>query len=146
MASYEDHIEILQNAEGLPSETAEAAGDAIAFVAALHGLFVDQGVLNDEAEIDVNVLENLTDAYHGELAAAALLLSEDSFTGMPELLRGTARSMPDDEGVVPVVVKKGFERLANRIEQTRRMKAEMAKVLEARALEEKAAEETEKKE
>lgn len=130
MASYEDHIEVIE-ASNLPSETAEAAGDAVAFIAALHGLFVDQGVLNDDAPIDCNVLENLVDAYQGELAAAALLLSEDNFRGMPELLRGTEKSMPDDENVVPVVVKKGFGRLATRIEQTRKMRAEMAEVLAA---------------
>jgi hypothetical protein len=139
MATYEDHIEKLEAAENIPNETVEAACDAISFVAALHGLYVAEGVLNEDAPIDCGVLENLVDAYHGELAAAAILMSEDSFKGFPELLRGTARSMEDPSAVVPLVVRKGFERLANRIERTRELKkiainalkeAEAAKIVE----------------
>ena len=118
MASYEDHIQVLEDSD-IASDTVDAASDSIAFVAALHGLYVDSGVLNEDSPIDCGVLENLVDAYHGELMAAALLLSEDSFKGIPELLRGTAKSLEDPDDSVPLVVRKGFERLANRIEQAR---------------------------
>lgn len=122
MATYEDHIETLEGVSGIPSETLDAAADAISFVACLHNLYVDSGVLNDDATVDVSVLETLVDAYHGELAAAAILLSEDSFKAIPELLRTTATSMVDSDDVVPVTVRKGFSRLATRIEQTRKQR------------------------
>lgn len=132
MDGYEDHITVLEQAEGLPSATVEVASDAIAFVAALQGLYVDSGVLNEDAEVDVGVLENLVDAYHGELCAAALFLSEyNSFKGVPDLLRGTAKTMEDNGGVVPVVVRKGFERLAARIEKAREQRIGAYEALKA---------------
>lgn len=123
MATYEDHISVLEEASGsLPSATTEAACDALSFVVALHNLYVDSGVLNDEAEVDVGVLENLVDAYHGELAAAAIFLSEDAFKSVPDILRATSAGMVDSEGVVPLTVRRGFDRLASRIEQARKQK------------------------
>ena len=121
MTTYEEHIGRLEESD-LPSDTVDAAEDALSFVAALHDLYVTQGVLNEDAPIDCTVLENLVDAYHGELAAAALFLSEDSFKGAPELLRKTAATLQDPDGVVPLIVKRGFERLATRIERAREMR------------------------
>ncbi len=129
---YEDHITVLEQTIDLPTETVEVASDAIGFVAALHGFYVDIGVLNGEAPIDVAVLENLTDAYYGELAAAALFLSEyDSFKGAPDVLRGTAKTMEDAGDVVPLVVRKGFVRLAARIERAREQRIEAFEALKA---------------
>lgn len=136
MSTYEEHVDALEQAQGVSSETVEIAQDAISFIAALHGLYVDQGVLNEDAQVDLGVLENLTDAYHGELAAAAIFLAEDSFQGAPEVLRGLSDAMEDPEGVVPVVVRKGFGRLAGRIEQTRKMKeVAMQALIEAQGAE-----------
>jgi hypothetical protein len=130
MATYEDHIDALERSKDVSSEAIEAATASIAFVAALHGMFVDNGVLNDEATIDVCVLENLVDAFHGELAAAAIFLAQESFDGVPEVLRLVSETIgtkeTDPKGVVPTVVRKGFSRLAARIEQTRAMQTKVA--------------------
>jgi len=120
MATYEDYIEILENAD-LPGDTAEAACTAISFAAFFRNFYVVTGVLNEDAPIDCQVLEDLAEAFHGELAAAAILLSEDSFKGVPELLRGLEKTITNDDpnGFVPEYVCKGFGRLASRIEQAR---------------------------
>jgi hypothetical protein len=124
--TYEEHIEALEGASGVSKETLEAASDALGFVAALHGLFVDHGVLNEDAPIDVAVLENLTDAFHGELAAASLLLSDDMFKGVEQMLRAleTTIEKSDTDGEVPTVVRKGFARLASRVAKARELKAQ----------------------
>ena len=124
MTKYEEHIDRLEASTDLPTETVEAAQEAMSFVAALHNLYVSEGVLNEDAPIDCSVLENLTDAYHGELAAAAIFLSEDGFKAVPEFLRKTAKTMDDPSNVVPLIIKRGFERLANRIERARQLKAQ----------------------
>lgn len=118
MATYEEHILVLEDSD-LPEETVEAAAQAISFAAYLRNFYVVTGVLNEEAPIDCRVLEGLIDAFHGELAAAAIILSEDSFKGVPELLRSTEVTMVDPENAVPEYVRKGFGRLASRIEKAR---------------------------
>jgi hypothetical protein len=60
----------------------------------------------------------LIDALHGELAAACIFLSEPSFARVPDMLRVVAKQL-DKSQDVPVVVSKGYERLAKRIEATR---------------------------
>lgn len=129
MSTYEEHITGLENAKGVSSDTVETACDAISFVATIHSLYVDQGVLNGEADVDIEVLENLFDAFYGELAAATLFLSQDSFKGVPELLRGVEKTMDDPDNDVPSSVRKGFGRLAKRIEKARVLQVEMAQVL-----------------
>ncbi len=118
MPTYEEHILVLEDSD-LSEETVEAACQAISFAAYLRNFYVVTGVLNEEAPIDCRVLEGLVEAFHGELAAAAIILSEDSFKGVPELLRGAEDTMEDPENACPDYVRKGFGRLASRIEKAR---------------------------
>ena len=136
--AYEDLMEELENSD--LSETArEAALDAMAFVLALHTTFKDNGVSLPETP-DCSVLENTIDGVHGELAAACIFLSERSFARVPEMLRTISekfdsmdQNFTDTQGVtgpsVPFVVRKGFERLAQRIEATRIQKSQMLNIL-----------------
>lgn len=137
---YEQQMEELAN-EPAPGEWALNAGEeAMGFVLTLHNMFKENGY-DLPAEPDVELLANLIDAVHAELAAACLFLSSDSFSGAPTLLRGIAKSIetadldftsPDGETgkSVPVVVRKGFERLAKRIEATKVQKTQMQGLLE----------------
>ena len=137
MSKFEKCIEILEDCAvsaktSEEEEAYESANDAMAFVQALHSLYVDQGVLPTEAEPDLAVLENLVDAYHGELAAAAIFLAESAFGRVPEVLRATAASLEkDDGGVVPLTVCKGFERFASRIERVREQQQQVLQALDA---------------
>jgi hypothetical protein len=99
------------------AEAAEMGADALAFVQSLHSMFRDNRMTTSE-QPDLNELENLIDALHGELAAACIFLSEPSFARVPDMLRVVAKQL-DKSQDVPVVVSKGYERLAKRIEATR---------------------------
>lgn len=101
----------------LSSDAAEMGADALAFVQALHSMFRDNGMTSKD-QPDLNELENLIDALHGELAAACIFLSEPSFSRVPDMLRIVAKQLNKSEEV-PLVVVKGYERLAKRIEATR---------------------------
>jgi hypothetical protein len=102
--------------QGADESSVEKALDAIAFVQALHAMFKDNGMTSTE-EPDIDELENLVDALHGELGAAVLFFCEPSFARVPDMLRGISKAMPPD--AAPPVVTKGFDRLAKRIENTR---------------------------
>jgi hypothetical protein len=71
-------------------------------------------------EPDVSSLEDVIDGVIGELAAASIFLSEDSFKRVPNMLRVVSSSFTQNAGEeVPTVITKGFSRLADRIEATR---------------------------
>lgn len=127
MKTYETVIEELEKNSDLNEDTVEAATGCLAFAAAIHSLFVTQGVISPEDDIDLCVLENLIDAYIGELAAATIFLAEDSFVEIPKILRGFEDAISqDDEGdVVPLTVRKGFGRFAKRIERLKQQKLEV---------------------
>lgn len=125
MSTYEEHITALEDSSEAPSDTIEAACDAISFVATLHNLFVTQGVINSDADVSIPILENLTDAYFGELAAATMFLSQDQFSGIGIFLTTLEKTMDDPNNDVPVSVRKGFGRLAKRIEKARETMALM---------------------
>lgn len=129
MSNYDTYLEELSDTETADpsSDAIEAAADAMGFVLALHNMFRDNGYDLPE-EPDVSDLENVFDGMMGELAAACLFLSEDSFSNVPSMLRAISRSfaalqVPGTE--VPTVITKGYERLANRIEATRVQKQQM---------------------
>jgi hypothetical protein len=117
--TYDQAIESLE--AGTPSKEAlELAADALAFVQGLHQMFSENGMTSSENPT-LNELENLIDATHGELGAACLFLCEPSFSRVPDMLRGISKKLESAGGanVAPVVVVKGFDRLAKRIENTR---------------------------
>lgn len=127
--SYEEFIEDVSTEGSLNTDTLEAAEEAMGFVLALHNMFKENGVVLPE-EPDCSQLESLIDGIHGELAAACLFLAEDSFAKVPSMLRGIAAGFDskdveftDPEGEtgssVPPIIRKGFLRLADRIEATR---------------------------
>lgn len=117
--TFDKVIEELEECN-LSTEGREAAMDAVAFVTSLHQLFKDSGMTTEE-EPNLDEMENLVDALHGELGAAVLFFCEPSFQRVPDMLRGTAAQIEkwDDQTVVPPTIVKGFVRLAKRIENTR---------------------------
>lgn len=144
MSKAEAQIEVLQDMAAISKdvsqeEALEAGGDALAFAQQLHQLYVDQGVLPEDSELDLNLLENLVDAYHGELAAAAIFLSEDSWPRVSEAIRATGESLDKDPNCgVPKIVSKGFIRLANRVDQAKRQRQQVFQVVKEQESEEKA--------
>ena len=133
--SYEDYIAEFQG-NSVPSEDSlEAGADAMAFVSALYRLVLDPDDLHERP--DLQLLENYIDAIHGELTAAAMFLSENGMEHIPKVLRaiGEATAVNDESNpdgpVVPVVVRKGFTRLAKRIEGMKVQKSAMQKILDA---------------
>lgn len=116
---YEKYIENVEDS-GLDDDTSNAAADALAFVVTLHDMFKENGV-NLPEDPDTSALESVLDGMVGELSAACLFLSEDSFEAVPDMLRGISSklSTEDTYKFVPTVITKGFSRLANRIEATR---------------------------
>jgi hypothetical protein len=121
MSNYEDYIEEVEaeGLDGLSEDCIVAAADALAFVQALHTMFKDNGV-DLPIEPDVSSLEDVIDGVIGELAAASIFLSEDSFKRVPNMLRVVSSSFTQNAGEeVPTVITKGFSRLADRIEATR---------------------------
>ena len=113
----DDAIEQLTKGDS-PSQTAlEMGADSLAFVQSLHEMFRENGMTSKE-QPDLNELENLIDAIHGELAAACIFLSEPSFSRVPDMLRVISKKL-EGSNDVPAVVSRGYERLAKRIEATR---------------------------
>lgn len=133
MSDYEKKMEILEalawdtvaratDEDCITPEETEAAFDtaldAMAFVKALNEMFRDNGA-DVPAHPDVGTLESLVDGIHGELAAACILLSERSFARVPDMLRACAAQLEKSQEV-PTVVKKGYSRLADRLDNTRK--------------------------
>lgn len=119
MSKYETYIDEVESGDELSELCVEKASDALAFVQALHTMFQDNGV-DLPAEPDVDSLENVIDGILGELSAACIFLSEDSFDAVPDMLRKISSSFTQNIGEeVPTVITKGFSRLADRIKATR---------------------------
>jgi len=131
MSKYETYIEELESPATASDDALEAASDCLAFVESLYRVFRENGYdLPEEPEL--SAVESILDGMMGELAAASLFLSEDSFKAVPQMLRkiGEAFSqLPGEE--VPTVIIRGYTRLANRIEATRVQQAQMKELAEA---------------
>ena len=131
MSKYETYMEELENPGTASDDALEAASDCLAFVESLYSVFRDNGYDIPE-EPDLSVLEAIIDGLNGELAAASLFLSEDSFKAVPGMLRHIGENFPQAKGQeVPTVITKGFSRLANRIEATRVQQQQMKELSEA---------------
>lgn len=129
MSKYETYIEELES-DSASEDALEAASDCLAFVASLYSVFRQNGYDVPE-EPDLSVLEAMIDGMSGELAAASLFLSEDSFKDVPAMLRHISENFPQVDGQeVPQVITKGFSRLANRIDATRVQQQQMKELLE----------------
>lgn len=115
--TYEEAAAAIEDRTDPSLEAREKALDALAFVESLYQMFKDNGMTTKE-EADVDELENLVDALHGELGAAVLFLCEPVFARVPDMMRVVAQQVAKDENVPPVIAK-GFERVAKRIENTR---------------------------
>lgn len=115
--TYDDAITQLDRPTA-SKDALDLAADAMAFVQSLHQTFADNGMTSN-TDPDLNELENIIDAIYGELAAACIFLSEPSFARVPDMLRVVAKNLEGNKGEVPLVVVKGYERLAKRIENTR---------------------------
>ncbi|NJL53686.1 hypothetical protein HC928_00065 [bacterium] len=119
--TFEEVIDELEKLSATTNKSAtalELAGDAIAFAQSIHAAFVDNG-MTSSTEVNFSELENLFDALNGELAAAALFLSNPILAGrIPDMLRQAANNIAesDTNKVVPLVVQKGFARLAARMD------------------------------
>lgn len=115
--TYEEAAKQIEEERDPSDEAREKALDAISFVESLHQMFKDNGMTTKD-EADVDELENLIDALHGELGAAVLFLCEPVFARVPDMMRVVSKQMEKEQDV-PVVIVKGFERVAKRIENTR---------------------------
>ncbi len=135
---YENYVNLL---EDLPKNTIgagevttalETACDCLSFVQALWEVYQLEGAHDGTTPPDIAMMENLFDALQGELAAASLFLSENSFSRVPDMLRSLAEKLEGHEDdVVPVVVARGFSRFANRIENVRKQQQLLMKVVAA---------------
>jgi hypothetical protein len=109
----------------------DRACDCLAFVQALWDVYAVEGAHDGTLPPDIAMMENLFDALQGELAAAALFLSENSFARVPDMLRSLESKLLSEEagGIVPRVVARGFSRFATRIENVRKQQQLMMKVV-----------------
>lgn len=99
-------------------ESIENAIDCMNFCAALWEAMGE----DPKQTPDLAKMENIYDGYQGELAAAALFLSENAFSRAPEMLRGISTQLSKvNDGSTPTTVVKGFARFAKRIEHTRQL-------------------------
>lgn len=129
-----DNNEIISVIDGVTAENADVANaldkanDALAFSQSLWNLFKEQGFIAlDDNEVDYALMENIIDGLNGELAAACLFLCEAP--EVPKLMRDISdkleKQSPDK--AVPMVVAKGYKRIAARIENTK-IEVEKAKL------------------
>jgi hypothetical protein len=132
MSKYETYLEELENSTGISSEALESAADSLAFIQSLHTVFRENGYDLPE-EPDVSALENILDSMMGELAAASIFLSEDSFMQVPHMLRTIAKAFEATAGgeEVPTVIVNGYNRLADRIQATRVQQQQMKDLVTA---------------
>jgi hypothetical protein len=129
MSKYETYIEEVESDKPLSADCSVEAADALAFVQALHTMFKDNGV-NLPEDPDVVDLEHVIDGLMGELAAACLFLSEDSFKAVPNMLRTLSSGFTQHVGEeVPTVITKGFSRFADRIEATKVQTTQMKELV-----------------
>ena len=151
MPNFEEHINVI---ESLREDTdcseeqdaaLEAATETLAFVQALHTLFVDSGAKLPETP-DCYILEHYIDALYGELGAATIFLSEQSFSQVPDMLRVISQQIkakdvplaaPDGETrpSVPTAVVAGFSRFADRIDKMRVQQQNLQKVADLKVAE-----------
>ena len=132
MSNYETYIEELENGDDVSSDALEAAADSLAFVESLWSVFRGNGYDISENP-DCSTLEHILDSMMGELAAASLFLSEDSFQQVPKVLRGIATAFETTAGSdeVPAVIVNGYNNLAERIEATRFQQQQMKDLVTA---------------
>jgi hypothetical protein len=135
---YENYVNLLEDlpkntiGEGEVTTALETACDCLSFVQALWEVYQLEGAHDGTTPPDIAMMENLFDALQGELAAASLFLSENSFSRVPDMLRSLAEKLEGHEDdVVPVVVARGFSRFANRIENVRKQQQLLMKVVAA---------------
>lgn len=136
MSKYEEYIEDLESIDTPSKETVEAAIEALAFVENLNNLLRDNGAVQLPEEPEVNRIGTVLDGVFGELAAVSIFLSEGSFARVPDMMRAVADTIEksdveftDPSGEtsksVPEAVIKGFRDFADRLEVSKRQKAEM---------------------
>jgi hypothetical protein len=100
----------------LTSDERELLTDCVGFVEGFHTLLSDYGMISNR-EVDVDKLEASYEAILGENAAAAIFLSH--FKDAPKMLKETAAKLQSGEEV-PQLIKTGYEKLAQRVENTRK--------------------------
>lgn len=136
MSKYEEYIEDLESIDTPSKETVEAAIEALAFVENLNNLLRDNGAVQLPKEPEVDRIGTVLDGVFGELAAVSIFLSEGSFARVPDMMRAVADTIEksdveftDPSGEtsksVPEAVIKGFRDFADRLEASKRQKAEM---------------------
>lgn len=135
MSKYEEYIGELESTIVPSDDALEAATEALAFVENLNALLRENGAELPE-EPNVDKIGTVLDGVFGELAAASIFLSEKAFSRVPEMLRVIAKQFEsedvdftDPDGhtgpSVPSVVVSGFTQLADRIEHSRRQRAQL---------------------
>lgn len=137
MGTFEDSIDIVASLidDDLSSrevEALEAASDAMAFCQSLWNLFKDQGLITSSEDPDFYTMEKVIDSLYGELAAATLMFSDESFDlsshlekiiSMFENVHGSVKAKND--GTVPPEVVQGFKAFANRLSNAKIIRLSM---------------------
>lgn len=130
MSDFETYLDELESRENVSEEALEAATDALAFCMAMHDALKENGYTSDDLSIEF--LEKTWDGMLGELAAASLFLSENSFKNVPAMMRAIADNLANEatgDNTVPSVVAHGFRSFAKRIEATRVQQQQMKELM-----------------
>ena len=105
---------------GFQLEALEAAQEALAFGQALWNLFEDQALHTGDKAPDYDMMLNYIDALNGELAAAVLFLVNNKVdaTRALNMAADNLEKMETESVEIPLVVLKGYRRLAKRVKNT----------------------------
>ncbi len=116
----------LDNAN-IPTEGHKLAEDALTFTKSLWNLMKDQGLQSDSDIPDIQLMEKVIDRIYGELGAASLMFTDESFKGLPALFKGTAHrlSLHTGEDAPPPEIIEGFRDFAIRLENTSKLKTSL---------------------
>lgn len=114
------------------NEAIELAADSLAFAAALHDMFFSTGVVGPDQSL--NKLQSAIDGHLGELAAAAIFLSNLSTeVDVVKALQGIHTNLTQEGGNTPSFVVEGYSRLAKRIQALKAVR-EVREVVRMEAL------------
>lgn len=98
----------------LPSETVEAASEALAFVQNFHDFLADLGLATAD-EIDTVELEKAFESFVAEISAASIFLA--TFRESVTKLKQTAEQAKKDGS--PEFIVSGYRKLADRVQKTK---------------------------
>lgn len=140
MQTFEDNIDIVSAMIDDDTELSdvialEAAADSMAFTQSLWNLFKDQGLITSSNDPDFYTMEKVIDLLYGELHAVTMMFSDPAFDFsehvdkiilMFEATNSSLKKNDTNKDVPPEVVQ-GFKSFANRLSNTKKIRASMKK-------------------